>query len=96
MLLVGLGYTKSSGLMILFQTEDFIDSQADMCVTAALSLEASFTRNSAPICPRPYGSPVFMYVLNGDICGVHDTLIRCEGSLWDYDPYGLGLFYVSQ
>ena len=37
-----------------------------------------------------------MYVLNADICGVHDTLIRCEGSLWAYDPYGLGFLYVSQ
>lgn len=37
-----------------------------------------------------------MRVLEGDIHGVYDTLIRCEGSLWDYDPYGLGILYVSQ
>jgi hypothetical protein len=36
-----------------------------------------------------------MHVLNGDVPGVLDIFIRGEGSLWDHDPYGLGLLYVS-
>jgi hypothetical protein len=37
-----------------------------------------------------------MHVLKGDVYAVYDTFIRGEGSLWDHDPYGLGLLYVSQ
>ena len=65
-------------------------------VSNALSLEANFNRNSIPICERPYGSPIFMQVLKGDIGGVYEILGRCEGSLWDHDPYGLGLLYVRE
>jgi hypothetical protein len=74
----------------------FVDQQADTQYTAALSLEATFNRNSIPLCQRPYGAPIFMRVIHGDISGVYNIIARAEGSLWDYDPYGLGLLYVSQ
>ncbi len=69
---------------------------ADNHIIDALTLEATFNRNSIPICQRPYGSPIFMRVLEGDIHGVYNILWRCEGSLWDHDPYGLGILYVSR
>lgn len=68
---------------------------ADDQVVDTLALEATFNRNSIPICQRPYGSTIFMRVLEGDIYGVYDILVRCEGSLWDHDPYGLGILYVG-
>ncbi len=73
-----------------------LSAETDTHQYTALSLEANFNRNSTPIYQRPYGSTIFMHVLNEDIYGVYDILIRCEGSLWDHDPYGLGLLYVSQ
>jgi len=45
-----------------------------------LSLEANFNRNSTPICPRPYGSTIFMHIVNGDIGAVYGTIKSCEGS----------------
>jgi len=61
----GLGYTE------VFQTGDLVpnvghresSAQADTYIVDALSLEANFDRSSIPICQRPYGSPIFMYVL---------------------------------
>lgn len=96
--LADLGYTK------VVRTGDLVSNgglygfsaQTDTHIADALSLEANFNRKSTPICQRPYGSLIFMHVLNGDIYGVYNILMRCEGSLWDYDPYGLGLLYVSQ
>jgi len=67
--------------------------QADTQFTAALSLEATFNRNSIPLCQRPYGAPIFMRVIHGDISGVYNIIARGEGSLWDHDPYGLSLLY---
>ncbi len=67
-----LGNTK------VFQPDDAIfnqgfyrfSGQADTQLTAALSLEAIFNRNPIPLCQRPYGAPIFMHVLHGDISGV--------------------------
>ncbi|KAL9608875.1 MAG: hypothetical protein Q9167_006311 [Letrouitia subvulpina] len=70
-------------------------TQVDTHTNSALSLEANFNRNSIPICQRLYDSLIFMRVLEGDIHGVYDILIRCEDSLWDYDPYGLGILYLT-
>lgn len=72
-----------------------LPAQTDTHSAAALSLETNFNRNSTPICQRPYGAPLFVCVLEGNIRGVYDILICCEGSLWDHDPYGLGLLYGS-
>jgi hypothetical protein len=69
--------------------------QADTQFTTALTLEATFNRNSTPLCQRPYGAPIFMCVIHGDIFGFYNIIRRAEGSLWDHDPYGLGLLYVS-
>jgi len=94
----GFGHTQ------VFRTSDLVSdrglyrfsAETDTHQNTALSLEANFNRNSTPICQRPYGSTIFMHVVNGDIHGVYDILVRCEGSLWDHDPYGLGLLYVNQ
>ena len=36
-----------------------------------------------------------MYVIYGDVSGAQDLLLQKKATLWDYDPYGLGLLYVS-
>jgi len=69
--------------------------QGDTYVTAGLAREANFNRLSVPFCQRPYGAPIFMFVIRGDISGVYHTISRGEASLWDHDPYHLGLLYVS-
>ena len=35
-----------------------------------------------------------MLVIRGDISGVYHSILRGEASLWDHDPYHLGLLYV--
>lgn len=93
----GLGHTTLFRTSVVPNVEHRgFPAPADTHIVDALSLEAIFNRNSIPLCPRPYGSPIFMRVLGGDIRGVNDILRRCEGSLWDHDPYGLGILYVSQ
>lgn len=71
-------------------------AETDTHQYTALSLEVNFNRNSTSIYQRSYGFTIFMHVLNEDIYGVYDILIRCEGSLWNHDLYELGLLYVSQ
>ena len=73
-----------------------LSSQADTYITTGLAREDSFNRLSVPLCQRPYGAPIFMHVIHGDISSVYSIIIRGEGSLWDHDPYGLGLLYISQ
>lgn len=68
--------------------------QGDTYATG-LAREANFNRLSVPFCQRPYGAPIFMLVIRGDISGVYHTILRGEASLWDHDPYHLGLLYVS-
>lgn len=70
--------------------------QADTYITAGLAREDNFNRLSIPLCQRPYGAPIFKHVIHGDISGVYSVILQGEGSLWDHDPYGLGLLYVSQ
>ena len=68
--------------------------QTNTYMTMGLAREDNFNRHSVPLCPRPYGAPIFMHVIRGDISGVYNIIIQGGGSLWDYDPYGLGLLYV--
>lgn len=69
--------------------------QEDTYLTAGLAREGKFNRLSVPFCQRPYGAPIFMLVIRGDVSGVYHTILRGEASLWDHDPYHLGLLYVS-
>ena len=62
--------------------------------TASLSYEICFSRNSIPYCRRPYGAPIFVQVMNGNIEGIRNLLVNSEATIWDCDPYGLGLLYV--
>ncbi len=91
------GYTKVLQTGDQESNERFytLSGRADTYITAGLAREDNFNRLSVPLCQRPYGAPIFMHVIHGDISGVYSIIIRGEGSLWDYDPYGLGLLYVS-
>ena len=92
------GYTKVLQTGDLESNEEsYIHSgRAEMYITVGLAREDNFNRLSVPLCQRPYGAPIFMHVIHGDISGVYTIIVRGEGSLWDHDPYGLGLLYVSQ
>lgn len=75
--------------------EELLFGLVDTYINAGLAREDNFNRLSILVCQRPYGAPIFMYVISGDIFGVHSIISQGEGSLWDHDPYGLGLLYVS-
>ena len=70
-------------------------ARVDTYNALGLSLEDSFNRNSIPICQQPYGAPIFMGVIDGDIRSVYSIVAQGMGSPWDHDPYGLGLLYVG-
>ena len=77
--------------------ESYIHSgRAETYITVGLAKEDNFNRLSVPLCQRLYCAPIFMHVIHGDISGVYNIIIWGKGSLWDYDPYELGLLYVSQ
>jgi len=92
-----------SGHTTVIQTGDLrsneglhtISAQENTYITAGLAREDNFNRLSIPLCQRPYGAPIFMHVIQGDISGVYSIISQGGGSLWDHDPYGLGLLYVS-
>ncbi len=92
-----------SGHTTVIQTGDLrsneglytISGQANTYITAGLAREDNFNRLSVPLCQRPYGSPIFMHVIRGNISGVYTIISQGGGSLWDHDPYGLGLLYVG-
>ena len=92
------GYTKVLQTGDLESNEEFYihSGRAETYITVGLAKEDNFNRLSVPLCQRPYGAPIFMHVIHGDISGVYNIIVRGEGSLWDHDPYGLGLLYVSQ
>ena len=60
----------------------------------SMSVEKFFNKNLTPSHLRPYGSPIFLLVIAGNVQGIRYALTRCEASIWDHDPYGLGLLYV--
>ena len=92
------GYTKVLQTGDLESNEEsYIHSgRAETYITVGLAKEDNFNRLSVPLCQRPYGAPIFMHVIHGDISGVYNIIVWGEGSLWDHDPYELGLLYVSQ
>lgn len=63
------GYTKVLRTGDLKLTEEFYthSGRADTYITAGLAREDSFNRLSVPLCQRPYGAPIFMHVIHGDI-----------------------------
>lgn len=63
--------------------------------STGISIENTFNRNSILILERPYESQVFLKVQEGDIPAVAGLLEAGNASIYDVDPYGLGLLYVG-
>jgi hypothetical protein len=59
-----------------------------------LHAEDVYNRNATLSCERPYGSPIFISVRDGDINKVWNLRVSKKASVHDVDPYGLGLLYV--
>ena len=47
-------------------------------------------------CVRPYDSLIFDFVQKGNVFDVMTLLQNGDASVYDVDPYGLGLLYVRQ
>ena len=62
--------------------------------SAGILVEDSFNRNSVLSFHRPYESPIFVSIQEGNISGVMALLRNGDASIHDVDPYGLGLLYV--
>lgn len=59
-----------------------------------LLIEDTFNRNTTLSFPRPYESPIFVSVQEGNIPALFMLLETGQATVHDVDPYGLGLLYV--
>lgn len=57
--------------------------------------ESVFNRNTTLWFVRPYDSPIFAYAQEGDIARMTSLLRNGDASVFDVDPYGLGLLYYT-
>ena len=62
--------------------------------SAGILVEDFFNRNSVLSFHRPYESPIFVSIQEGNISGVMALLRNGDASIHDVDPYRLGLLYV--
>ncbi|KAK6835573.1 hypothetical protein RU639_002338 [Aspergillus parasiticus] len=63
--------------------------------TVGIQAEDIFNRSATISCVRPYESPIFILVQNGDLTRVWSLLTSPQASIHDVDPYGLGLLYYA-
>jgi hypothetical protein len=61
-----------------------------------ISLEATFNKSTYPRYIVPYDSPIFICVQLRDIHGARALFQEGTASIYDVDPYNLGLLYVSK
>ena len=73
---------------------DFNNFRIKASFSAGIFVEDSFNRNTVLSFTRPYESPIFVSVQEGDISGVMALLRNGDASIHDVDLYGLGLLYV--
>ncbi|KAG9242071.1 hypothetical protein BJ878DRAFT_556490 [Calycina marina] len=57
----------------------------------SVSLEATFNKSTHPRYTVQYDSPIFIYVQSGDIHSVRALFEKGMASVYDVDPYNLGL-----
>jgi hypothetical protein len=62
----------------------------------SISLEATFNKNTYPRYIVQYDSPIFICVQSGDIHGARALFQDGMASIYDVDPYNLGLLYVRK
>jgi hypothetical protein len=60
-----------------------------------ISVESAFNRQTTLKLTRPYDSPIFNEIHQGNVSRVIELLRTQQASVNDVDPYGLGLLYVS-
>lgn len=63
-------------------------------IGTGLFVEDTFNRNTTLSFTRPYESPIFVSVQEGDIPALFRLLETGQATVHDVDPYGLGLLYV--
>ena len=66
------------------------------CNCDAISFEAKFNKSTYPRSIVQYDSPIFICVQSGDIHGAQALFQEGIASIYDVDPYGLGLLYVRK
>jgi len=62
--------------------------------STGIAIESAFNQNTTLWFVRPYGSPIFTCAQEGDVAGMTRLLWNGDASVFDVDPYGLGLLYV--
>jgi hypothetical protein len=62
----------------------------------SISLEATFNKSTHPRYTVQYDSPIFICVQSGDIHGARALFQEGMASIYDVDPYNLGLLYVRK
>ncbi|RDL31544.1 Uncharacterized protein BP5553_09753 [Venustampulla echinocandica] len=65
------------------------------CNGYSISLEASFNKSTYPRYIVQYDSPIFICVQSGDIHGAQALFQGEKASIYDVDPYNLGLLYYA-
>jgi hypothetical protein len=60
----------------------------------SILLEANFNKSTHPRYTVQYDSPIFICVQSGDIHGARALFQQGMASIYDVDPYNLGLLYV--
>ncbi|ELR03483.1 hypothetical protein VC83_00155 [Pseudogymnoascus destructans] len=61
----------------------------------SISLEATFNKSTHPQYTVQYDSPILIYVQSGDINATRALLQAGMASIYDVDPYNLGLLYYA-
>ncbi|EFE37786.1 hypothetical protein TRV_07559 [Trichophyton verrucosum HKI 0517] len=69
---------------------------AELAFAEGIVIESTFNKSSTLSFQRPYDSPIFMALQNGNTLEVLNLLGTRQASVHDVDPYGLGiLFYAA-
>lgn len=69
-------------------------SDDNSAFSTGIAIEFAFNRNTTLWFVRPYDSQIFTYAQDGDVAGMTRLLRNGDASVFDVDPYGLGLLYV--
>lgn len=65
------------------------------CSQPSISLEMAFNKSTHTCFVIPYGSEIFLRVMSGDTETTKELLLHNRASIFDVDPFGLPLLYVS-
>ncbi|PVH79395.1 hypothetical protein DL98DRAFT_533060 [Cadophora sp. DSE1049] len=94
------GDVEDAATSLLSQSQDQLTSTNTYigfdpsCNPYSVSLEATFNRSTHPRYTVQYDSLIFICVQLGDIHGVRTLFQQGMASIYDVDPYNLGLLYI--